>query len=102
MTRTALGKTVRRRRDRYVTISSSNHVEADNLGYIELADTIADSYARTLHEWRRRFNARRDAIAALGFDDRFRRIWNFYLAASAAGFASGAADVVQVAYARES
>lgn len=58
---------------------------------------FADSYARTLHEWRRRFNARWAAIAALGFDDRFCRMWNFYLAASAAGFASGTTDVVQVA-----
>ena len=38
--RIALSKTVRRRRDRYVTISNSNHVETDNLGYIELTDTI--------------------------------------------------------------
>ena len=58
---------------------------------------FADSYARTLHEWRQRFNTRWDAIAALGFDARFRRMWNFYLAASAAGFASGTTDVVQVA-----
>ena len=63
---------------------------------------FADSYARTLHEWRRRFNARWDAIAALGFDDRFRRMWNFYLAASAAGFATGTTDVAQIAYANES
>lgn len=62
---------------------------------------FADSYARTLHEWRQRFNERRDAIAALGFDDRFCRMWNFYLAASAAGFASGTTDVVQVTLAGE-
>ena len=58
--------------------------------------SFAACYARTLHAWRRRFNARWDAIAALGFDDRFCRMWNFYLAASAAGFASGTTDVVQV------
>lgn len=62
---------------------------------------FADSYARTLHEWRQRFNERRDAIAALGFDDRFCRMWNFYLAASAAGFASGTTDVVQATLAGE-
>ena len=62
---------------------------------------FADSYARTLHAWRRRFNARWDAIASLGFDDRFCRMWNFYLAASAAGFVSGTTDVVQVTCAGE-
>ena len=61
-------------------------------------DAFANSYARTLHVWRRRFNAHWDRVAELGFDDRFRRMWNFYLAASAAGFASGTVDVVQIAY----
>ena len=64
-------------------------------------ETFAASYSRTLRAWRRRFNARWDRIAALGFDDRFHRMWNFYLAASAAGFASGTTDVVQVAYTRD-
>ena len=36
--------------------------------------TFADSYSRTLREWRRRFNASRDWISALGFDDRFCRM----------------------------
>ena len=60
------------------------------------------SYARTLRAWRRQFNARWDGISALGFDERFRRMWNFYLAASAAGFESGATDVLHVAYRRPS
>lgn len=62
--------------------------------------TFAESYSRTLREWRCRFNARWDSIAALGFDDRFHRMWNFYLAASAAGFAAGTTDVVQIAFRR--
>lgn len=37
--RIALSKTPRRRRDRYVTISSSNREDADDPGYIELVDT---------------------------------------------------------------
>ena len=61
---------------------------------------FGESYSRTLREWRRRFNARWDRIAALGFDERFCRMWNFYLAASAAGFAAGTTDVVQVALRR--
>ena len=63
-------------------------------------EAFADSYARTLREWRRRFNAGWERIAALGFDDRFHRMWNFYLAASAAGFTSRTTDVVRIAYRR--
>ena len=70
-------------------------------GLQEIAvEAFAESYSRTLREWRRRFNARWDRISALGFDDRFHRMWNFYLASSAAGFAAGIVDVVQIAYRR--
>ena len=51
------------------------------------------SYARTLAEWRRRFHARWPEIAALGFDDRFFRLWDFYLGYCAAGFLEGVSDV---------
>jgi cyclopropane-fatty-acyl-phospholipid synthase len=51
------------------------------------------SYARTLQEWRRRFHARWPEIAALGFDDRFRRLWDYYLSYCAAGFLEGVTDV---------
>jgi cyclopropane-fatty-acyl-phospholipid synthase len=52
-------------------------------------------YARTLALWQQRFNARRDAIASQGFDERFMRLWNFYLSYCQAGFATGSTDVVQ-------
>ncbi len=64
-------------------------------------ETFADSYSRTLREWRYRFNDQWNQIAQLGFDDCFYRMWNFYLAACAAGFASRTTDVVQVAYRKE-
>ncbi len=64
-------------------------------------ETFGASYSRTLREWRRQFNARWRRIAALGFDDRFHRMWNFYLAASAAGFASETTNVIQVALRRQ-
>jgi len=51
------------------------------------------SYARTLAEWRGRFNARWPDIAALGFDERFRRLWNYYLCYCEAGFAEATIDV---------
>jgi cyclopropane-fatty-acyl-phospholipid synthase len=50
---------------------------------------IAPSYARTLALWRERFHARREDVLALGFDERFIRMWDYYLAISEAGFATG-------------
>jgi cyclopropane-fatty-acyl-phospholipid synthase len=53
-------------------------------------------YARTLARWRERFDAAWPQIAALGFDERFRRLWHFYLGYCEAGFLSDAVDVVQI------
>ncbi|WP_432060973.1 class I SAM-dependent methyltransferase [Streptomyces sp. S1] len=63
--------------------------------------TVADNgygphYAETLRLWRERFTARRDDVAALGFDAVFRRMWELYLAYSEAGFRSGYLDVRQL------
>ena len=52
-------------------------------------------YARTLATWRERFHAQLGAVRALGFDARFVRIWNFYLAYCEAAFARRNTDVVQ-------
>jgi cyclopropane-fatty-acyl-phospholipid synthase len=52
-------------------------------------------YAKTLATWRARFLAQRDAVRALGFDERFVRIWHFYLAYCEAAFAEGNTDVTQ-------
>jgi cyclopropane-fatty-acyl-phospholipid synthase len=52
-------------------------------------------YARTLAEWRETFCANLPRITAQGFDARFARTWEFYLAYCEAGFAQGATDVVQ-------
>lgn len=57
------------------------------------AETFGDSYARTLAEWRRRFHLAWPQIAPLGFDDRFRRLWDYYLAYCEAGFRIGSIDV---------
>ncbi|MDP9835707.1 cyclopropane-fatty-acyl-phospholipid synthase [Neorhizobium huautlense] len=51
------------------------------------------SYARTLLEWRIRFLARWPAIAAQGFDERFRRLWLYYLCYCEAGFEEGSVNV---------
>ena len=50
---------------------------------------IAPSYVRTLHEWRSRFMGNLEAVRAQGFDERFTRMWEYYLAISEAGFATG-------------
>ena len=55
-----------------------------------------DSYSLTLRRWHDVFNARWEQISRLGFDDRFRRMWNFYLTSCAASFQSGNSDVTQI------
>lgn len=52
-------------------------------------------YARTLAEWRTRFLDALPEVRALGFDERFVRLWEFYLAYCEAGFVSGSTDVIQ-------
>ena len=50
------------------------------------AEEIGIGYAPTLAAWRRRFLANREAVRALGYDERFVRAWEFYLATAEAGF----------------
>lgn len=57
-------------------------------------------YARTIVEWRERFRVAWPSIRPLGFDERFRRLWEYYLAYCEAGFRSGNIDVRQVVFAR--
>ncbi len=58
-------------------------------------------YARTLALWHERFLASGDAVRALGFDERFMRLWRFYLAYCEAGFNSGSTDVAQFTLIRQ-
>ncbi|MBV7379615.1 SAM-dependent methyltransferase [Maritimibacter dapengensis] len=69
---------------------------------LALRDQIAfgQSYSQTLRRWMQTFNDRWDEITQLGFDDRFRRMWNFYLAGCAAAFQAENCDVVQVTVGR--
>ncbi len=61
---------------------------------------FGQDYGRTLAEWGRRFNAAWDDIRGLGFDERFRRLWRFYLSYCEAGFVTERTDVVQLALRR--
>ena len=56
-------------------------------------ESFGSSYARTLAEWRRRFLQMWPEIEALGFDLRFKRMWEYYLSYCEVGFAAGAVDV---------
>jgi cyclopropane-fatty-acyl-phospholipid synthase len=49
-------------------------------------ENIGMHYAETLRRWRERFLANVDEVRALGFDDRFVRMWEFYLAYCEAAF----------------
>ena len=57
-------------------------------------------YAETCRRWRADFLAQRDNVLGMGFDERFIRIWDFYLAYCEAGFEAGDIDVVQYTLAR--
>jgi cyclopropane-fatty-acyl-phospholipid synthase len=50
------------------------------------AQDISAHYAETLRHWRERFDARRGELPALGYDERFARLWELYLAYCEAGF----------------
>lgn len=68
--------------------------EIEGAGLVLTAsDCFGPSYAQTLAEWRRRFHAHWLQIADLGFDERFRRLWDYYLCYCEAGFIEGAVDV---------
>lgn len=57
---------------------------------------FGESYSQTLRRWHETFNARWDDVARLGFDQRFRRMWNFYLTSCAGAFHFGNCDVTQI------
>lgn len=54
---------------------------------------FGNDYARTLQMWRHNFNAAWKDIAPLGYDEKFRRLWLYYLTYCQAGFADGTIDV---------
>ena len=56
---------------------------------------FGDDYAETLRRWRADFLARDGQVRRLGFDTRFMRIWEFYLAYCEAAFATGNTNVMQ-------
>ncbi len=58
------------------------------------------SYDLTLRRWYETFNDKWDVISEMGFDERFRRMWNYYLTACGAAFDTGNCDVTQITVAK--
>ena len=71
---------------------------ACELALVHLED-FALSYARTLGAWRRAFLERRAQVRALGFDERFIRMWEYYLAYCEGGFRERSIGVAQLLFA---
>lgn len=69
---------------------------------LSLRDTseFGQDYARTLHEWHVRFIDAWEDIKSLGFDERFNKLWRFYLAYCEAGFKAGTTNVAQLSVSR--
>ena len=59
-------------------------------------EDITSHYVRTLNAWRANFLAAEGEVERLGYDQRFRRLWNLYLAYCEAGFRSGYLGVSQL------
>ncbi len=70
------------------------HAEAAGLGYAD-ALFFGESYARTLDFWSVAFQERWPEFEAMGFDRRFKRMWEYYLAYTSAGFRAGSINVGQ-------
>ncbi len=70
-----------------------------DLRLVHLED-LTPHYAETLRRWRKRFEANWSAIRALGYDERFRRLWRFYLSYCEGGFNEAVLGDVQLLFAK--
>ena len=71
---------------------------ADHTGGLQVTQkrSLGQDYARTLRQWRTNFNNNWASASGHGFDETFRRMWEFYLAYCEAGFKTGYIDVYQL------
>jgi cyclopropane-fatty-acyl-phospholipid synthase len=67
---------------------------------LQSTNEIGLHYAKTLSMWRDKFNEEWDSIATLGFDERFKRIWNYYLTYCEAGFSTQLIYTHQMVFSR--
>jgi cyclopropane-fatty-acyl-phospholipid synthase len=82
-----------------VTAMTGSAARAGELRLLNLED-IGPSYARTLNHWRCRFFANIEQVRALGYDDRFVRMWEFYLCYCEGGFLERSISDVHLLFAR--
>ena len=73
----------------------AQQVEKAGLNVVKSIE-FGESYSQTLRRWHDTFNDKWDQVVSMGFDDRFRRMWNFYLTSCAATFHYGNCDVTQI------
>ena len=59
-------------------------------------DDFGFDYARTVEDWRRRFHNALPVLEKLGYDERFRRLWDFYLCYCQGGFLERSISVVHL------
>lgn len=70
---------------------------AERSGFeVEALSGHGADYAKTLSAWTARFEEATDRVRALGYDERFIRMWRYYLGYCEAGFRAGSVDVVQM------
>ncbi len=85
------------------SISGLTQVAAE-YGQLRLVrlDDFAPHYAETLRRWRVRFRENESQICRLGFDDRFLRMWDYYLSYCEAAFEERQVNLVQLVFAKKS
>ena len=78
----------------------ARHIADDtDMQLVHLRDITRD-YARTLAHWRERFLANLDSVRTMGFDERFIRMWEFYLCYCEGGFRERIIGTAQLAFAK--
>lgn len=79
-------------------ISVMTQVASEQKLRLKQLDDIGQSYAETLNCWRQRFLAQRDQVLQLGFDEKFMRMWDFYLCYCEGGFREGVISDVHLLF----
>ena len=79
-------------------ISPGKFAEEAQRAGLRLASSIefGESYSITLRRWHEAFSRKWERIQAMGYDERFKRMWDYYLTSCAAAFHTGICDVTQI------
>lgn len=78
-----------------VKVMNESIAQKTNMKVTDL-ERIGPSYATTLNMWSEKFNANKENIMKLGFDEYFINLWNYYFSYCEAGFSAGTIDDVQM------